>query len=122
MLRDAPVEVRLATLVGAAGGLLFVVEGLIRLQADGDAAWVKFPLIVLVLELLVVGGLLARLRPARLTGAVVYALVALIQLLAVLNEGPVWVRVLSGLLSAGHVFGLVLLNTRPARLHFGAPR
>ncbi|GAA1341680.1 hypothetical protein [Saccharothrix algeriensis] len=122
MLRDAPTEVRLATLVGAAGGLLFLLEGALRWQGDGDAAWVRFPLVVLVLELLVVGGLLARLRPARLTAAVVYGLVGLVHLLAVLNQGPVWVRVLSGVLSAGHVFGLVLLNTRPARLHFGAPR
>ncbi|MBW4720052.1 hypothetical protein [Saccharothrix obliqua] len=122
MLREAPVEVRLAILVGAAGGLLFLAEGLLRWQGDGDGAWVKFPLIVLVLELLAVAGLLARLRPARLTTAVVYGVVALVHLLAVLNQGPVWVRVVAGVLSAGHVFGVVVLNTRPARLYFGAPR
>ncbi|WP_433263611.1 hypothetical protein ACQPZF_32695 [Actinosynnema sp. CS-041913] len=122
MLREAPAEVRLAALIGAAGGLLFVLEGLIRWQLDGDGAVVKFPLIVLVLELLAVGGLLARFRPARLTAAFVYGLVGLIHLLAVLNQGPVWVRLLSGVLSAAHIFAVVLLNTRPARLHFGGPR
>ncbi|MBB5955789.1 hypothetical protein FHS29_002370 [Saccharothrix tamanrassetensis] len=122
MLRDAPTEVRLATLIGAAGGLLFVLEGLIRWQSDGDSAWIRFPVIILVLELLAVGGLLARFRPARLTAAFIYGLVGLIHLLAVLNQGPVWVRLLSGVLSAGHIFAVVLLNTRPARLHFGGAR
>ncbi|MEV0680502.1 hypothetical protein AB0I60_28705 [Actinosynnema sp. NPDC050436] len=121
-MRGTPIEVRLAVLVGAVGGLLFVVEGLIRWQGDGDPSWIKFPVILLVLELLVAGGLVAGLRLVRPVGAVVYALVALVHLLAVLNEGPAWVRVLSGLLSALHVFGVVLLNTRPSRLHFGGDR
>ncbi|CCH34084.1 hypothetical protein ABZ816_09700 [Actinosynnema sp. NPDC047251] len=121
-MRDTPIEVRLAVLVGAVGGLLFVVEGLIRWQGDGDPGWIRFPIILLVLELLVAGGLLAGLRLLRPAGAVVYMLVGLIHLLAVLGEGPVWVLVLSGLLSALHIFGAVLLNTRPARLHFGGER
>ncbi|MEU4803241.1 hypothetical protein [Actinosynnema sp. NPDC023587] len=121
-MRGSPVEVRLAVLIGAVGGLLFVVEGLVRWQGDGDPAWIKFPIIVLVLELLVAGGLLAGLRLVRPAGAVLYALIGLIHLLAVLGDGPVWVRVLSGVLSALHVFGVVLLNTRPSRLHFGGER
>ncbi len=121
-MRDAPIEARLGTLVGVVGGLLFVLEGVFRWQGDGDTAWLKFPIIILVLELVVVGGLLADIRFARPTAAVVYSLVGLVHLLAVLNDGPVWVRVLSGVLCAGHVFGVVLLNTRPARLHFGGVR
>ncbi|NUT50910.1 MAG: hypothetical protein HOV94_26930 [Saccharothrix sp.] len=121
--RDTPVEVFLATLLGAAGALVFVLMGLIQWQVEDDPTWIKFPLIVGVLELLAVGGLVARFRPARLTAAFVFGLVALIHLLAVLNQGPVWIRVVSGLLSAAHVFAVVMLNTKPARLHFlGGPR
>jgi hypothetical protein len=116
--RNAPVEAFVATLIGAAGALAFVLMGLVQWQVDGDPGWIRFPVIVAVLELLVVGGLVAGLRPARLTAALVFSVVALIHLLAVLNEGPVWVRVLSGVLSAVHVYAVVMLNTRPARLHF----
>ena len=116
--RNAPTEARLATLIGAAGGLVFVLMGLIQWQVEDDSAWIKFPVIVAVLELLAVGGLVAGLRAARLTAASVFGLVALIHLLAVLNQGPVWIRVLSGVLSAAHVFAVVLLNTKPARIHF----
>jgi hypothetical protein len=118
MLRDAPVEARLATLIGAAGALVFVLMGLIQAQVEGDSALLRFPVVVAVLELLVVGGLAAGLRPARLTAAVLFGLVALVHLLVVLNDGPVWLRLLSGLLSAAHVFAVVLLNTRPARFHY----
>jgi hypothetical protein len=120
--RNAPTEARLATLIGAVGALTFVLMGLIQWQVEDDATWIRFPVVVAVLELLAVGGLVAGLRPARLTAAFVFGLVALIHLLAVLNQGPVWLRVLSGLLSAAHIFAVVLLNTRPARIHFlGGP-
>ncbi|MFD1147468.1 hypothetical protein [Saccharothrix hoggarensis] len=116
--RNAPPEATLATLLGAGGGLAFVLMGLIQWQVEGDSGWMRFPVTVAVVELVVVGGLYAGLRPARLAAAIVYALVALIHLLAVLNDGPVWLRVLSAVLSAVHVFGVVLLNTRPVRIHF----
>ncbi|MFE2754074.1 hypothetical protein ACFXGA_18960 [Actinosynnema sp. NPDC059335] len=116
--RNGPTEVFLAILLGAAGAVLFVLMGLIQWQVEGDSTWMRFPVIVAVLELLAVGGLATGLRPARLTAAIVFGLVALVHLLAVLNDGPVWLRVVSGLLSAVHVFAVVMLNTRPARLHF----
>jgi hypothetical protein len=116
--RNAPPEVALTILIGVVGGLAFILMGAIQWQLDGDASWIKLPVIVAVLELLVVGGLVAGPRAARLTAAIVFGLVALIHLLAVLNQGALWIRVLSGLLSAAHVFAIVLLNTRPARIHF----
>ncbi|QQQ74984.1 hypothetical protein IOD16_28255 [Saccharothrix sp. 6-C] len=116
--RNAPTEVFLAILIGAAGGLAFVLMGLVQWQVEDDSSWVRFPVVVAVLELLAVAGLVARPRPARLIAAFVFGLVALIHLLAVLNQGPVWLRVLSGLLSAVHVFAVVMLNTKPARIHF----
>ncbi len=116
--RNAPTEAFLAVLIGAAGALAFVLMGLVQWQVEGDSTWLRFPVVVAVLELLAVGGLVAGVRPARLTAALVFALVALIHLLAVLNQGPVWIRVLSGVLSAAHVFAVVMLNTEPARTHF----
>ncbi|WP_447003607.1 hypothetical protein ACRAKI_28660 [Saccharothrix isguenensis] len=116
--RNAPQEVSLAVLIGAVGGLAFVLMGLIQWQGDGDSGWIRFPVIIAVLGLLAVGGLMAGPRPARLTAMAVFALVALVHLLTVLNQGELWVRALSGLLSAAHVFAVVLLNTRPARDHF----
>ncbi|WP_367136830.1 hypothetical protein [Saccharothrix sp. HUAS TT1] len=115
---NSPVEVSTATLIGAAGALAFVLMGVIQWQVHGDSAYVKFPVIIAVLELLAVVGLVAGPRPARLVAACVFGLAALVHLLTVLNQGPVWIRVLSGLLSAAHVFAVVLLNTRPARVHF----
>jgi hypothetical protein len=40
----------------------------------------------------------------------------------VLADGPGWARVASGVLSAVHIYGVVLLNTGPARAHLGGPR
>ena len=118
MLRNAPVEARVAILIGTAGALAFVLMGLVQAQVEADSSWLRFPVVVAVLELLAVAGLAAGARPARLTAACLFGLVGLIHLLAVLNNGPVWLRVLSGVLSAAHVFAVVLLNTRPARLHY----
>jgi hypothetical protein len=116
--RNVPTEVFIATVIGAAGALAFALMGLVQWQVEGDSVLIKFPVIVAALGLLAVGGLVTRLRPARLTAACVFGLVALVHLLAVLNDVPVWIRVASGVLSAAHVFAVVLLNTRPARLHF----
>ncbi|PSL57965.1 hypothetical protein B0I31_101179 [Saccharothrix carnea] len=116
--RNGPIEVFLATVIGAVGALVFALMGLIQWQVQDDPVAFKFPVIVAVLGLLAVGGLVAGPRPARLIAAFVFGLVALIHLLAVLNQVPVWIRVLSGLLSAAHIFAVVMLNTKPARIHF----
>jgi hypothetical protein len=116
---SVPPEVLVPIFVAVGGALVFVLVGLLRWQLDGDAGLVKFPIIVAVLELLVAGGLLAAVRPARLIGVVVFSLLALLHLLTVLNDGPIWIRVIFGVLSAAHVYGVVLLNTGPARTHLG---
>ena len=112
-----PPEVLIASVVAGAGALLFLLVGVIRWQVDGDAGWVRFPLIVAVLELVIAGGLMVGFRPARITAIIVFLLLGLLHLLATLNTGPVWVRVVSGVLSAAHVYGVVLLNTAPALVH-----
>jgi hypothetical protein len=115
-----PPEVFVSALVAAGGGLLFVIMGLVRWQGDGDAGWVKFPAVVAVLELVIAAGLVVGFRPARVTGIMVFAVFALVHLIVTLNDGPLWIRIVSGVLSAAHVYGVVLLNTGPAREHLGA--
>lgn len=114
-----PPEVLVPILVAVGGALVFVLVGLLRWQIEGDAALVRFPIVIGVIELLVAGGLLAALRPARMVGVVVFLLLALLHLLTVLGDGPIWVRVIFSVLSAAHVYGAVLLNTGPARSHLG---
>jgi len=112
-----PTEVLISSVVAAGGALLFLLVGVLRWQLDGDAVWVRFPVIVTVLELVVAAGLMVGFRPARITAIIVFLLLALLHLLATLNTGPVWVRVVSGGLSAAHVYGVVLLNTAPALVY-----
>jgi hypothetical protein len=78
---------------------------------------VRFPVVVTVLELVVAAGLVVGFRPARITAIIVFLLLSLLHLLTTLNTGPVWVRVVSGVLSAAHVYGVVLLNTAPALVY-----
>ncbi|MEO6089584.1 MAG: hypothetical protein ABIQ18_41400 [Umezawaea sp.] len=112
--KTVPPEVLIASVVAAGGALLFLLVGVIRWQVDGDVGWVRFPVIVAVLELVVAAGLMVGFRPARITAIILFLLLSLLHLLATLNTGPVWVRVVSGVLSAAHVYGVVLLNTAPA--------
>jgi hypothetical protein len=115
--KTVPPEVLIASVVAAGGALLFLLVGVIRWQVDGDAGWVRFPVIVAVLELVVAAGLMVGFRPARITAIILFLLLSLLHLLATLNTGPVWVRVVSGVLSAAHVYGVVLLNTAPALIY-----
>ncbi|MCS7478289.1 hypothetical protein ACFFQW_10490 [Umezawaea endophytica] len=109
-----PPEVLIASLVAGGGALLFLLVGVVKWQVDGDAGWVRFPLIVAVLELVVAGGLVIGFRPARITAIILFLLLGLLHLLATLNEGPLWARAITGVLSAAHIYGVVLLNTAPA--------
>jgi hypothetical protein len=112
-----PPEVLISSVVAAAGALLFLLVGVVKWQIDGDAGWVQFPVIVAVLELVVAAGLMVGFRPARITAIILFLLLALVHLLATLNGGPVWARVVTGVLSAAHVYGVVLLNTAPALVY-----
>jgi hypothetical protein len=37
----------------------------------------------------------------------------------VLGGGPIWTRVVSVILAVAQVYAVVLLNTKPIRIHFG---
>jgi hypothetical protein len=117
-----PPEVFVPALVAVGGALLFLIMGLVRWQVDGDATWLRFPAVIAVLELVAAAGLVVGFKPARVTGIFVFGILALLYLLVTLNEGPLWTRIVSGVLSAAHVYGVVLLNTGPAREHLGGSR
>ncbi|HEX6341690.1 hypothetical protein [Umezawaea sp.] len=114
---SAPPEVLISAAVAAGGALLFLLVGVVKWQVDGDVVWVRFPAVVAALELVVAAGLVIGFRPARVTAIILFLLLALVHLLATLNDGPVWARVITGVLSAAHVYGVVLLNTAPALIH-----
>ena len=117
-----PVEVRVASAVAFGGALVFFAVGLVLWRSTGDADVLKLPSFVALFELLVAASLLLRLRFMHYPAMVVFVLVALLHLVIVLADGPVWTRVASGVLSAVHIYGVVLLNTGPAREHLGGPR
>ncbi|TWP50316.1 hypothetical protein FKR81_21720 [Lentzea tibetensis] len=119
---DTPVEVLVSALVAGGGALLFVIVALVRWQVEGGADVLKAPIAIGLLELLVGAGLMLRIRIAHKVAMGVFVLVGLLHLLIVLADGPVWARVVSGVLSGVHVYGVVLLNTGPARNYLGGPR
>jgi hypothetical protein len=119
----APIEIRLAAWLLAAGGLLFVLVDVVRAATEaGDAQAFLVPLLQLVIALGVAGGLLRGIRLARLAGVLFALTIALFHLLVVLQPLPLWVRIVSGIIAASQVYVAVLLNTRPALLHTGARR
>jgi hypothetical protein len=117
-----PVEVRVASAVALGGAAVFFAVGLVLWRATGDAAVLKLPSFVAVVELPVAAALWLRLRFMHYPAMVAFILVALLHLVIVLADGPSWARVASGVLSAVHIYGVVLLNTGPAREHLGGPR
>ncbi|MFS8102847.1 hypothetical protein LFM09_37535 [Lentzea alba] len=117
-----PVEVRVSAAVAFGGALVFFVVGLILWRTTGDANVLKPPSVVALVELPVAAALLLRLRFAHYPAMIVFILIALLHLLIALADGPGWARAASGVLSAVHLYGVVLLNTGPAREHLGGPR
>ena len=117
-----PVEVRVASAVAFGGALVFFVVGLILWRSTGDADVLKLPSFIAIVELPIAAALLLRLRFMHYPAMIVFILVALLHLVIVLADGPEWARVASGVLSAVHIYGVVLLNTGPAREHLGGPR
>jgi hypothetical protein len=120
----APVEIRLAAALLAAGGVLFLLVGLLRMPLDGGSATglLMLPGLQLALAVGVAGGLIRGMRSARLLGMVFALLVALLHTSIALQPFALWVRIAAGLLAASQVYVAVLLNTRPALLHTGGVR
>ena len=119
-----PTEIRVATWLLLAGGLLFQAVGLLRLAFEGGTveSFLLVPTLQLVISIGVAGGLLRGLRSARLFGLVFVLLFALLHTFIALQPFALWVRIVSGLMAAMQVYVAVLLNTRPALLYTGGVR
>jgi hypothetical protein len=105
-----PNEILIAVGIVVVGALAFVGVALVR-----GPDTLKLPVGVAIIALAVAVGVFARLRFARIVALVVVFAVAVVHLLIALADQPGWVRLVSGILAAAHVYVAVLLNTLPAR-------
>jgi hypothetical protein len=107
-----------ALLIGGAG-VIFLVESLIRLAAEGGAGILALPVVLLALEVGAAAAVVAGTRWARPVVLAVVVIGALLHMVIALGQGPMWTRVVSAILALAQVYTLVALNTRPVREHFG---
>ncbi|HEX4703401.1 MAG TPA: hypothetical protein VH352_14840 [Pseudonocardiaceae bacterium] len=106
-----------AALLGGAG-LVFMVESLIRLSSQGTGI-LYVPIVQLVLDGTAVGVILTGNRLLRPGVLIIAILGSLVHMVILLGGGPIWTRVVSALLAVMQLYVLVLLNTKPIRVHFG---
>ena len=106
-----------AGMLGGAG-LVFLAESLIRLSAEG-ASILYVPIAQAVLDVLCALVIVAGRRTLRPGVLVIAVLGTLVHMVIVLGGGPVWTRVVSAVLAVAQVYAVVLLNTKPIRIHFG---
>ena len=106
-----------AGMIGGAG-LVFLAESLIRLSAEG-ASILYVPIAQAVLDVLCAAVIVAGSRTLRPGVLVIAVLGTLIHMVIVLGGGPIWTRVVSAVLAIAQVYAVVLLNTKPIRIHFG---
>jgi hypothetical protein len=116
----APLEIKVASLILAGGGLLFLLTFLVLGIQAGDLGSVILPAPVAVISLGLGAGLLAGVRPVRIPALLWTVLVAILYAAFALLAFDVWLAVLSGVLAAAHVYALVLQITLPARRHMGS--
>jgi hypothetical protein len=106
-----------AGLIGGTG-LVWLVESLLRLS--GQSANILFvPIVVVVLDAAAAWVVLSGNRVLRPAPLVLAVLGALLHMVILLGGGPIWSRIVSGVLAAALIYSLVLLNTKPVREHFG---
>ena len=106
-----------AGMLGGAG-LVFLAESLIRLSAEG-ASILYVPIAQAVLDVLCALVIVAGRRTLRPGVLVIAVLGTLVHMVIVLGGGPIWTRVVSAVLAVAQVYAVVLLNTKPIRIHFG---
>ncbi|MFC0545252.1 hypothetical protein [Kutzneria chonburiensis] len=116
----APVEIKIAALVLAGGGLVFLLTFLVLGIQAGDLGSIILPAPVAVISLGLGAGLLGGIRPVRIPALLWTVLCALLYASFALLAIEVWIAVLSGILAAAHVYSLVLQITLPARRHMGS--
>jgi hypothetical protein len=109
-----------AGMLGGAG-LVFVVESVIRLatEAGVGTSLLYVPIAQAVLDLLAAAVIVVGSRSLRPGVLVIAVLGTLVHMVIVLGGGPVWTRLVSAVLAIAQVYAVVLLNTKPIRIHFG---
>jgi hypothetical protein len=109
-----------AGMLGGAG-LVFVAESVIRLatEAGVGSSLLYVPIVQAVLDLLCAAVIVVGSRTLRPGVLVVAVLGTLVHMVIVLGGGPMWTRVVSAVLAIAQVYAVVLLNTKPIRIHFG---
>jgi hypothetical protein len=110
-----------AGMLGGAG-LVFLVESLIRLATEGPAVGASLlyvPIAQAVLDVLCAAVIVVGSRAIRPGVLVIAVLGTLVHMVIVLGGGPIWTRVVSAVLAIAQVYAVVLLNTKPIRIHFG---
>ena len=113
-------DVRFLAALLAGTGLLFVIERLALLAVSGNGPDIlPLPIAQLVLDAGCAAVVLAGNRPLRPVVLVITMLGAVLQMVIVLGGGPLWSIVITALLAIAQVYTLVLLNTKPIRVHFG---
>jgi hypothetical protein len=113
-------DVRFLAALIAGTGLVFVVERLALLAVPGYAADIlPLPIAQLVLDAGCAAVVVAGNRVLRPGVLVITVLGALLQMVLMLSSGPLWSILVSVLLAVAQVYTLVLLNTKPIRVHFG---
>jgi len=117
---SAPLEIKIASLVLAGGGLVFLLTFLVLGIQAGDLGSLILPGPVALISLGLGAGLLAGVGPVRFPALLWTVLVALLDASFALLASEVWLAVLSGVLAAAHVYALVLQITLPARRHMGS--
>jgi hypothetical protein len=106
-------------LLGATG-LVFLVERVVQAQAPGQGASIlPLPIGQFVLDLACAAVVLNGNRVLRPVVLAITVLGALLQMVILLGGGPLWNFVVALLLAMAQVYTLVLLNTKPIRVHFG---
>jgi hypothetical protein len=117
---SAPLEIRIASLVLAGGGLVFLSTFLVLGIQSGDLGSIILPAPVALISLGLGAALLAGARSVRVPALLWTLLAAILYASFALLAFDVWLAVLSGVLAGAHVYSLVLQLTLPARRHMGS--
>ena len=121
-MRQAAVEVKVTAGLLLGLGLAYLVLGIVIVAtSEASPRTVILPIASVVLGGLVAGGLALRMPSSRFFGFGVAALFAILHAFLLLGSTVIWFKIFSGLLAAGYVYTIVLLNSGPMRRYlYGA--
>jgi hypothetical protein len=112
-----PVEVWLAMGINGGAALVFLVVAVVRQLTEGGGGLLQVPIYLVVLAAIAIALLVWRPRNVQLVFGIAALLPVLLHLLVALGNQVWWLRTLSGVLAAAYLYSVVLVNTKPARIH-----